>query len=208
MLAGLHLQRGVSLIELMVGIAVFATLVMLGLPSFTTWLQNSQIRTAADAIQNGLQVARGEAVRRNTNVRFQLTDTADNSCAIAAVDTNTTATWVVSLDNPTGACATPAWNEEPVAPTVKRILQVRPGTEGTRNAVVTANQTSLIFNGLGRVTPVPAATIRINVSNPTGGACATIATPAPMRCLRLEVSTGGQVRLCDPAFAATDPQGC
>lgn len=208
MLAGLHPQRGFSLIELMVAIAVFAILLTLGMPSLTTWMQNSQIRTATDAIQNGLQIARGEAVRRNTTVRFQLTDTADNACAIAAANTNTVATWVVSLDNPAGACATTAWDENTAAPPAVRILQMRPSAEGTRNAVVLANQTSVIFNGLGRITPVPAATITIGVSNPTGGACATIATPAPMRCLRVEVSTGGQIRLCDPAFAATDPQGC
>jgi type IV fimbrial biogenesis protein FimT len=203
-LAGLHPQRGFSLIELMVGIAVFATLMVLGLPSLTTWMQNSQIRTAADAIQNGLQVARGEAVRRNTTVRFHLTDTADNACATSATGTN----WVVSLDVPDGACATAAWNEDTTAPPAVRILQMRPSTEGTRNAVVAANQASVIFNGLGRVTPVPAQKITINVSNPTGGTCATIGTPAPMRCLRVEVSTGGQIRLCDPAFASTDPQGC
>jgi type IV fimbrial biogenesis protein FimT len=65
-----------------------------------------------------------------------------------------------------------------------------------------------MFNGLGRVTPVPAGNITIDVTNPTGGTCATIATPAPMRCLRVVVTAGGQVRLCDPAFASTDPQGC
>lgn len=204
MLAGRHLLRGFSLIELMVAIAVFGTLVMLGLPTLTTWMQNSQIRTAADAIQNGLQVARGEAVRRNTTVRFHLTDTADNSCATSVSGTN----WVVSLDPPDGACATTAWNEDTVTPPTVRILQMRPSAEGTPNVVVAANQASVVFNGLGRVTPVPASNITINVSNPTGGACATISTPAPMRCLRLEVSTGGQIRLCDPAFASTDPQGC
>lgn len=197
-----------SLIELMVGIVVFAILLALGMPSFTTWNQNSQIRAATDAIQNGLQIARGEGVRRNTSVRFQLTGTVDNSCAIVAADTNTSATWVVSLDDPTGACGTVAWDENTTAPPAVRILQARLGAEGTTNAVVTANQTSVVFNGLGRITPVPAAAIAINVSNPTGGACATIATPAPMRCLRVEVSTGGQIRLCDPAFASTDPQGC
>lgn len=204
MLAAKHLQRGATLIEMMVGIAVFATIVALGLPSFTAWVQNSQIRTATDAIQNGLQIARGEAVRRNTSVRFHLTDTADNACASSTTGTN----WVVSLDPPDGACATTAWNEDTTAPPAVRILQMRPGADGTRNAVVTASQSSVVFNGLGRVTPVPAATITIDVTNPTGGTCATLGVPGPMRCLRIEVSTAGQLRLCDPAFAATDPQGC
>jgi type IV fimbrial biogenesis protein FimT len=194
-----HLPRGFSLIELMVGIAIFAILIMMGLPTFAAWLQSSQIRTASDAVQNGLQVARAEAVRRNTLVRFQLTDTTGNSCAASTSGTN----WVVSLDNPAGACATTPWDD--VGAPAVRILQVRAGTDGTRNAVVAASQATVIFNGLGRVTPVPAADITIDITNPTGGACAAA---GPMRCLRVVVSGGGQVRLCDPALASTDPRGC
>lgn len=189
-------QRGVSLIELMVAIAVFAILLVAGLPSFNTWMQNSQIRTTSEAIQNGLSLARGEAVRRNTTVRFQLTSTADNGCALSTTVPN----WVVSLDDPTSLCATAASDV-----TTPRIIQMRTTAEGTRNAVVAASQSAVIFNGLGRVTPVPAANITIDVSNPTGGACATA---GPMRCLRIVVSTAGQVRMCDPGFPTTDPQGC
>jgi type IV fimbrial biogenesis protein FimT len=191
-----HPQQGVTLIELCIGIAIFAILMVLALPNFTAWMQNSQIRVAADAVQNGISMARGEAIRRNTSVRFQFTDTADNSCAIAVTGRN----WVVSLDDPTGACAAAASDT-----TAPRIIQMRPSSEGTVNAVVTADQASLVFTGLGRLSPVPAASINIDVTNPTGGTCATA---GPMRCLRVVVSTGGQVRVCDPAFASTDPQGC
>lgn len=63
---------GFSLIELMIGIVVLAVLMGLAVPSFQIWLQNSQIRNAAESIQNGLQRARAEAVGRNTNVEFVL----------------------------------------------------------------------------------------------------------------------------------------
>lgn len=65
-------SRGFTLTELMIAIAVLAILLGLALPSFKTWLQNSQIRNAAEAIQNGLQRARSEAVARNANVEFVL----------------------------------------------------------------------------------------------------------------------------------------
>jgi type IV fimbrial biogenesis protein FimT len=196
-LGTLHAERGVSLIELMVGVAVFAVLVMAGLPSFKDWLQNSQIRVAADAMQNGISIARSEAIRRNTSVRFQITDTADNSCVLSTTGKN----WVVSLDDATGACGRAA--SDTVAP---RVIQMRAAADGTSNAVVAADQSSIVFTGLGRVLPVPAADIKVNFTNPTGGACTT--SSGPMRCLRVVVSTGGQVRMCDPGFAATDPQGC
>jgi len=196
LLGRLHPQQGVTLIELCIGIAIVAVLIVLALPTFTAWLQNSQIRVAADAIQNGISIARSEAIRRNTSVRFQFTDTADNSCAIAVTGKN----WIVSLDDPSGACGSAASDTA-----VPRIIQMRPASDGTPNAVVAAGQSSIVFTGLGRVNPVPAANININVTNPTGGSCAAA---GPMRCLRIVVSTGGQVRMCDPAFASTDPQGC
>jgi type IV fimbrial biogenesis protein FimT len=40
-------------------------------------MQNTQVRNAADAILNGIQLARTEAVRRNTNVEFALGNSAD-----------------------------------------------------------------------------------------------------------------------------------
>ena len=44
-----------------------------GLPRLQSlWLQNTQIRTAGEAILNGLQLARAEAVRRNVNVELRM----------------------------------------------------------------------------------------------------------------------------------------
>lgn len=63
---------GFTLVELMVVVAVLAALLSVGGPSFMEWIQNSRIRTATESLQNGLQVARAEAVRRNTNVEFVL----------------------------------------------------------------------------------------------------------------------------------------
>lgn len=195
-----------SLIELMVGIAIVAILFSLAAPSFSTWIQNTHIRTAAEAIQNGVMLARAEAVRRNSTVRFQLTDTTDNSCALSTTGTN----WVVSQDDPTGACASAIPDPSDTSPPAPRLIQVRAGAEGSRNALVAAGQSTVVFNGLGRVTPVPAGDINVNISNPIGGDCAADVPAGPMRCLRVVVSPGGQVRMCDPAFVFSDtyPQGC
>jgi type IV fimbrial biogenesis protein FimT len=65
-------QKGVTLIELAVGLAIFAVVLALAAPSFSAWIQNTQVRGAAESILNGLQVARNEALRRNTNVEFTL----------------------------------------------------------------------------------------------------------------------------------------
>ena len=59
-------QRGLTLIELMIGVVITGILLAMGVPSFASWLQSSQIRTAAGSILDGLQLAHAEAIRRNT----------------------------------------------------------------------------------------------------------------------------------------------
>lgn len=63
---------GFTLIELMTVITVMAIMLFLALPNFNVWLQNTQIRTAGEALLNGLQLARTEAVRRNVSVELRL----------------------------------------------------------------------------------------------------------------------------------------
>lgn len=70
-----HAMRGFTLVELMVVVAVLAALLGVGAPSFMEWIQNTRIRSAAESLQNGLQIARAEAVRRNANVEFVLQGT-------------------------------------------------------------------------------------------------------------------------------------
>lgn len=194
---------GFTLIELLVTIAVLSLLLMVGLPSMSTWLQNQQIRTSAEGLQAGLQFARAEALRRNAPVRFQLVDTLTSACALSAAGTN----WIVSINDPTGLC-----DVGPSDIAAPLTIQQRAGAEGSPNAVVTAVGGPMVaFNGLGRVAGFGAVGVviplsQIDITNPNGGAC----QPAgPMRCLRITVSSGGSPRMCEPAVTDnTDPRFC
>lgn len=197
--------RGVSLVELLIALAAFSILLMLAVPNMATWIQNTQIRTAAEGMQAGLNLARAEALRRNTTVRFQLVDALDAGCVLSQTGKN----WVVSLGAAASGCHHAA--QDPAETTVQ-IIQKRSGEEGSPNAVVTASGGSEVwFNGLGRlITPptAPAPITQINITNPAG-ACKTAGGNEPMRCLRITVTTGGQVRTCDPAVDDnTDPRYC
>ena len=116
-------QRGLSLVEIVVVLAIVSMLVMMAAPTFSTWVINSRIRGTAEAMQFGLQFAKAEAVARNTRVRFQLTDTLDNACVASLNGLN----WVVNLDpnaapdQVEGNCGTPANDGAPPF-----ILQTRP----------------------------------------------------------------------------------
>jgi type IV fimbrial biogenesis protein FimT len=65
-------MKGVSLIELIIGVAIVSILLAAALPNFRTMMLGIQIKTAAEALNNGIQLAKAEAVRRNTNVIFTL----------------------------------------------------------------------------------------------------------------------------------------
>ncbi len=56
---------GFTLIELMVALAIVALLLLLGMPSFTTFLRNSEIRSTSESLVNGLRAASAEAANRN-----------------------------------------------------------------------------------------------------------------------------------------------
>jgi type IV fimbrial biogenesis protein FimT len=75
---------GFTLIELMITITLLGLLVGMGVPTFRSWIQNSQVRTAADAVLSGVQLARSEAIRRNKPVEFVLRTGADWSVVLVS----------------------------------------------------------------------------------------------------------------------------
>ncbi len=189
--------RGFSLIELIVGMVILGVLLSLAMPGFSNWLRNARVRTAAESVQNGLQLARAEAVRRNTDVRFSLVNTTGSTCAPIVADIVVAGpNWVISLDPPAGKCDQPASDTDP------RIIQSRSGAEGSAATTLVSGQSSFIFNNLGRLT-TPAA--NVDFQSATGNC---LPEPGTVRCLRVVVSTGGQIRMCDPALPTGDAQGC
>lgn len=76
-------QSGFTIVELMIGVVILGILAAVAVPNFQVWMQNGQISTAAEAITNGMQRARAEAVARNANVEFVLG--ADSSWTVRIV---------------------------------------------------------------------------------------------------------------------------
>jgi type IV fimbrial biogenesis protein FimT len=173
-------QRGMTLIEVLIAMAILGVLVAMAMPVAGEWLLNAQIRTAAEGLQDGLQQARNEAVRRNTAVEFRL---------LAGTG------WEVRLADTLAA---------------NRILGSRPSSEGAPNAYLTsapAGASIVTFDGMGRRLPanVDATPVLIGICadlQPSALAAAR------SRDLQLNISLSGQVRMCDPKVAASDLRFC
>ena len=172
--------RGFTIIELSIALVIAAFLVAMGAPAFTIWLTDTQIRTVAESIQDGLQIARNEALRRNTFVEFQIqTDTG----------------WSIIAKRPG---------------TADESVQSRPAKEGVKVAIVVtmtpAGASVVRFDSFGRVATVDAngnpltPVSRVDVS----------AALAGTRPLSVQMGAGGRVRMCDPAISLTsdDPRKC
>ncbi len=71
MLTTKRLSAGFTLLELLVALALFATLATIAVPSFARIIQENRVITTTNDYKIALSFARSEAVRRNQAVRLQ-----------------------------------------------------------------------------------------------------------------------------------------
>ena len=187
-------ERGFSLVELSVAVSVLGILIALGMPSLSQYIQAARLGNMAKSFYSGAQLARTEAIRRNQAVDFVLTNTPiAPGIEGTAVPSVTGTNWVVLYANASGV----------------QLVEARSVLEGggkVPGMTTTGTAATISFTSLGA--NAAATTDSIDIANPPAGLCA----PAgPVRCWRLVVSPGGQIRLCDPAAAsaaAGDTRGC
>jgi len=180
MLTRARKNRGFSIIEMVIALGIVALLFKLAVPSFRTWLQNTQIRTAAHSITDGMNVARQEAIHRNVPVQLQLTSLSDGTSEAWSVTEVTAGTLVQQWSSTEGASTT-------------KILQPTGGI--------------ITFNALGRVVnpnpsdnSAPLLQVDVTSSNESAG--------NGLRNMRVLVGGGGNVRMCDPQLTQPDPRAC
>jgi type IV fimbrial biogenesis protein FimT len=174
-------QRGFTLIEAMVVITILAIVMATAVPVFTDFIVARQIRGTAESILNGIQLARTEAIRRNTTIQF-----------------------VLGLS---GTTYTNGWE---VKTTSGSVLHSRSAGEAGSNialSVVSNGATMVTFNGIGRRTANSDASNPARVVNVDVPTSVMPATQSPD--LRIIVLSGGLIRMCDPNIgSSSDPRYC
>lgn len=191
-------QSGASLVELLIGLGIMALLLLFGVPQFTVFMNNARLRSTAESLATGINLARAEAVKRNNRVEFVLTNEEPIAALVNALPASTSGiNWVV---------------RERVSAGSYTFIEGKDGSEGSGQVEatpVTISSTSadatyagiLTFTGFGALTT--GQSVQFQITNPSGGNCAHASTPGPMRCLTINVAPGGQVRVCDPKVTDT-----
>jgi type IV fimbrial biogenesis protein FimT len=186
-------QDGVTLIELMIGLALVGLLTLMAVPAFQTFMRNAELRNTADTIVNGIQTARTEAIRRNMQVQIVFGPGTGWSIEIPS----TSEVLEAHPDAVGTGTATVVFNDS--------------DNDWTSDDV-DANKIS--FNGMGwRVNNADSSPLinRIDVHNAAAGKCQHDEAGL-LRCLRVLMAAGGGSRMCDPAVDsskfASDPRAC
>ena len=213
---------GFSLIELVVVLTIFSIMIAMGAPLLAEWQANGKVRSVAEALQNELRRTQAEAVRRNRQVAFLLTNdspTKDNPAFTPAVSALNWAIVALPLalsgetanQQPKDA----GGNDIPGDPLTGVILNHTQNANSTTMVTADANVLAICFNSVGRLVASAAP-----IENAGGINCAALPAGTTQRDfqiqraganrpLRVQVRVGGQIRMCDPGRSiATQPDGC
>ncbi len=186
--------RGFTLIEVMVVITVMAILTMLAMPGMTAWVANNRVRTVAEAMQNALRQAQGEAVKRSRQTVFALTS---QTPAISATPSTNASNWYLQT--------LPLSGSDDASGTFLRGEKV-----ATTQSVTITGASLLCFNSLGRLVSNTSTGLGASCTAPATYSYYTLSASGADRPLRVEVYLGGKVRMCDPAktLSSSTPDGC
>ena len=171
-------QFGLSLVELMVAISVFAILATMAFPVYSTWLAGLQVRTATESVVDGLHVTQAEAVKRNQAVRFVL---------------DATEGWEVQLVSDDS---------------VVRKATIREGSPKVKMTVAPAGTTTVVFDGLGRVLDKDQAPLADRITIDVETSTSFTDARAMRVVIDTAAATGVGIRTCDPKLGAGDPRAC
>ena len=166
------------------------------------------VQLGMKSILAGLQAARGQALQRNARVQFLLMNEAVDPGNVGGFVANTTGpAWAVRIWLPNNSY---------------EFLEGREALEGSNQASGASSRvaiaatslpaaTMITFNAVGQTDIAAGQVARYDITHPLAASedrfkCQPT---GEMRCLRVEVSPGGRVRMCDPAVTdATDTRYC
>lgn len=172
-------ERGFTLVELMITIAVAAILLGIAVPSFNDVVLGNRLSSHANNLVASVNMARSEAIKRN--IRVTLCASADG--ANCATSGGWEQGWIVQYDADNNSCnaASPNWQvihrQQAASGGLKiteagstRTLCFEPTGVGATSATLTVCRATPSAGGQERVVSIT-ATGRASVKKTTAGSC-------------------------------------
>lgn len=184
-------QTGFSLIELGAVLAIMGIMLAIAIPAGGQWLQNEKIKSAAETLQTSLRQAKSLALSLNRNVRLSRVDTLDSSCSL---DMNGQYL-IISIGDPVGRCGDGVVNINSDLSTLATPIILEKVSLKQAGNIEYGGDTQLRFLSTGRLElqNAGAQMTRLYVYSASGaGECGYY------RCLNVEVTRSGKVKICDP----------
>ena len=158
-----RLQAGFSLVELVVTMSIAAILMVIAIPSFQWLLNSSRLTAPANEMVASMQVARMEAIRRNSRAVLCRSDNADaGAAATCSAAGGTWPGWIVFVDNGDNGTGTIVVannrnGQRDAGETLLRSGVVNAPLEMRVSPAISAQLNRVVFRSEGFARPAPAA---------------------------------------------------
>jgi type IV fimbrial biogenesis protein FimT len=170
---------GFTLVELLIGLAILAILLVMSMPRYIEWIADTQVRNGAESIAAGLRQAMSYAIHENTRVEFTINPTTK------------TGGWTIRY--PAGLTIAQAPFSE--------------GIDRDAFAVTPVGTATVTFTGIGVIPPAnldaTAPFESITVTNPSSTMTLRVLVP-----VNTATGRRSGIKICDTRWPADDPKGC
>src|ERR1035437_6160157 len=186
-------QKGFTLVEILITLTVLSILLMGVVGMASSFVINAKLRSTVDEFKTGLSTAKIEAIKRNASIIF--TPNSDGGWEIAIASSFTTSGSIEKLQSK-------AMSSSNLTVTA---------VDGAGTTLTTATS-KFRFTGSGR----PSSDTSTEVPTPpqypitfkftaTGKTCGS---DSGITCLNVTLTSGGQLKTCNPEAASTSIYGC
>lgn len=154
-------NRGFTLIEMMVVVALIAIFALIGVPAYRSITTSNRMATEMNAFVGDLQFARSEAIKRGQDVT--MCASANGTACLGANTTNWTPGWIVFADA----------NDNDVVDAGDSILRIHAALQGGDGLASNAGG-AITFNRQGFTTQGQTLTLNASTGNVALRRCAVL----------------------------------
>lgn len=191
-------RRGVTLVELLIGILIAGILLTIGVPMMQDYILMQRLKGINAQIVTDLQYARGEAAARNEYVHMRFLANDATSCYVIYTTSTELATRAARCDCRTGSESVCAAGATPIR------TQRMPSGDGVRTRTPEGQVTVFAFDHVS-------GGIRSVASDFFGGPVDQFVVESYIddsRVLRNTVGESGRVSVCAPSSTAVGAAAC